>query len=346
MFPETLNAWSLGKRWALWWWAEADLMVKETLAQTRARMTKVVEELQHELAAVRTDCASTALLHHLKADYYGTPTPLNQVATLGVPEPTLITVQPWDASLLPAIEKAIRSSDLGLNPVNDGKILRVPLPPLTEERRKELVKHVHALVEKHRLTVRNLRREANETLKKLLKDKKISEDDERRGLEESQKLTDEFISKLDLQGTSKEQEILEMRGRQGLDLLMKIITLRPMGVLLSPPVRGMKIKNEPSAAVPRGPQILFQNNPIQGRSRYNRNRVLADLRFPLRITGSHSPKRRVLLQEIANCDCEGLKFFASWGSETLDTFCSHLLHLKGFVAGTAPVWDVHALYEI
>src|SRR5579875_225036 len=197
MFPETLNAWSLGKRWALWWWAEADLMVKETLAQTRARMNKVVEDLQHELAAVRTGRASTALL--------------DQVATLGVPEPTLITVQPWDASLLPAIEKAIRSSDLGLNPVNDGKILRVPLPPLTEERRKELVKHVHALVEKHRLTVRNLRREANETLKKLLKDKKISEDDERRGLEESQKLTDEFISKLDLQGKSKEQEILEMR---------------------------------------------------------------------------------------------------------------------------------------
>jgi ribosome recycling factor len=186
-------------------------MVKETLAQTRARMNKVVEDLQHELAAVRTGRASTALLDHLKVDYYGTPTPLNQVATLGVPEPTLITVQPWDASLLPAIEKAIRSSDLGLNPVNDGKILRVPLPPLTEERRKELVKHVHALVEKHRLTVRNLRREANETLKKLLKDKKISEDDERRGLEESQKLTDEFISKLDLQGKSKEQEILEMR---------------------------------------------------------------------------------------------------------------------------------------
>src|SRR5579883_3378280 len=192
-------------------WAEADLMVKETLAQTRARMNKVVEDLQHELAAVRTGRASTALLAHLKVDYYGTPTPLKQVATLGVPEPTLITVQPWDASLLPAIEKAIRSSDLGLNPVNDGKILRVPLPPLTEERRKELVKHVHALVEKHRLTVRNLRREANETLKKLLKDKKISEDDERRGLEESQKLTDEFISKLDLQGKSKEQEILEMR---------------------------------------------------------------------------------------------------------------------------------------
>src|SRR5579884_3447992 len=208
MFPETLNAWSLGKRWALWWWAEADLMVKETLAQTRARMNKVVEDLQHELAAVRTGRASTALLDHLKVDYYGTPTPLNQVATLGVPEPTLITVQPWDASLLPVIEKAIRSSDLGLNPVNDGKILRVPIPPLTEERRKELVKHVHKVVENHRTAVRNIRRDANEELKRLLKDKKISEDDERRGLEAIQKLTDEYVKKLEEQGKSKEAEIL------------------------------------------------------------------------------------------------------------------------------------------
>src|SRR5579884_789640 len=186
-------------------------MAKETLVQARTRMAKVLEDCRAELAAVRTGRASASLLDHIKVEYYGTPTPLNQVATLGVPEPSMLTVQPWDPSLLPVIDKAIRSSDLGLNPVNDGKILRVPLPPLTEERRKELVKHVHALVEKHRLTVRNLRREANETLKKLLKDKKISEDDERRGLEESQKLTDEFISKLDLQGKSKEQEILEMR---------------------------------------------------------------------------------------------------------------------------------------
>ncbi len=164
-----------------------------------------------ELASVRTGRASTALLDHLKVEYYGTPTPLNQVATLGVPEPSLLTVQPWDPSLLSVIEKVIRSSDLGLNPVNDGKILKVPIPPLTEERRKELVKHLHKVMENHRTAVRNIRRDANEALKKLLKDKKISEDDERRGLEEVQKLTDEFMEKLEGQAKSKEREILEMR---------------------------------------------------------------------------------------------------------------------------------------
>ena len=133
-------------------------------------------------------------------EYYGTPTPLNQVATLGVPDPTMLTVQPWDPSLLPVIEKVIRSSDLGLNPVNDGKILKVPIPPLTEERRKELVKHLHKVMENHRTAVRNIRRDSNEELKKLLKDKKISEDDERRGLEEIQKLTDDFMEKLEGHG--------------------------------------------------------------------------------------------------------------------------------------------------
>lgn len=185
-------------------------MVKETVAQARTRMAKAGADLQHELASVRTGRASTALLDHLKVDYYGTPTPLSQVATLGVPEPTLLTVQPWDMGLLAAIEKAIRSSDLGLNPMNDGKLLRVPIPALTEERRKELVKHVHTVLEKHRLTVRNIRREANEALKKLLKDKAISEDDERKGIDEIQKLTDEFIGKLDAQGKTKEHELLEM----------------------------------------------------------------------------------------------------------------------------------------
>ena len=186
-------------------------MIKETVAQSRTRMTKAVEDFRHELAAIRTGRASASLLDHIKVEYYGTPTPLNQVATLGVPEANLLTVQPWDPSLLPAIEKAIRSSDLGLNPVNDGKILRVPIPPLTEERRKELVKHLHKVLENHRTAVRNIRRDANEALKKLLKEKKISEDDERRGLEEVQKLADEFIEKVDAQGKSKEREILEMR---------------------------------------------------------------------------------------------------------------------------------------
>ncbi|MGH9325674.1 MAG: ribosome recycling factor [Terriglobia bacterium] len=186
-------------------------MVKETVTQARTRMTKAIEDFQHEIASVRTGRASASLLDHIKIDYYGTPTPVNQVATVGVPEPGLVTLQPWDASLLPAIDKAIRSSSLGLNPVSDGKLLRIPVPPLTEDRRKELVKHLHTILEKHRLTVRSVRRDMNEELKKLLKEKKISEDDERRGLEEIQKITDESVEKLDAQGKSKELEILEMR---------------------------------------------------------------------------------------------------------------------------------------
>lgn len=186
-------------------------MIKETLAGARTRMTKAAEDLRVELAAVRTGRASTALLDHLKVEYYGTHTPLNQVATLGVPDPSVITVQPWDPSLLATIEKVIRASDLGLNPVSDGKVLKVPIPPLTEERRRELVKHLHKAMENHRTAVRNIRRDGNEELKKLLKDKKISEDDERRGLEEIQKLTDDFMAKLESQAKSKEREIMEMR---------------------------------------------------------------------------------------------------------------------------------------
>lgn len=186
-------------------------MIKESVAQARTRMAKALDDMRLELASIRTGRASTALLEHLKVEYYGTPTPLNQVATLGVPEPSLLTVQPWDASLLPALDKAIRSSDLGLNPVNDGKTLKVPIPPLTEERRKELVRHLHKVLENHRTAVRNIRRDANEALKKLLKEKKISEDEERRGLDEIQKLTDEIMEKLEAQGKSKEKEVLEIR---------------------------------------------------------------------------------------------------------------------------------------
>ena len=186
-------------------------MIKETVAQTRVRMGKALEDLRHALAGVRTGRASAALFEHVRVDYYGTPTPLNQVATVGVPEPTLVTIQPWDPSLLAVIDKALRSSDLGLNPANDGKILRVPIPALTEERRKDLVKHLHKLLEDHRTGIRNIRRNANEELKRLLKDKKISEDDEKRGLEEIQKLTDEFMGNLEAQGKGKEKEILEIR---------------------------------------------------------------------------------------------------------------------------------------
>lgn len=183
-------------------------MINETVASTKARMVKALDDLRQELSTLRTGRATAGIFDHLRVDYYGVPTPLNQVATLGVPEPNLVTLQPWDSSLLAALDKAIRTSDLGLNPVSDGKILRVPIPPLTEERRRELVKHVHKVLENHRTAVRNIRRDANEELKHLLKDKKISEDDERRGLEGIQKLTDEFIKKIDEQGSAKESEIL------------------------------------------------------------------------------------------------------------------------------------------
>jgi len=186
-------------------------MIKETIAQSKTRMAKALEDFRYALSTVRTGRASTSLLEQIKVEYYGTPTPLNQVATLGVPEPSMLTVQPWDISLLGAIDKAIRSSDLGLNPVNDGKILRVPIPPLTEERRKELVKHLHRVLEDHRTSVRNIRRDANESLKKLLKDKQISEDDEKRALDDIQKMTDDFMKQLEAQGKGKEKEIMEMR---------------------------------------------------------------------------------------------------------------------------------------
>ena len=144
-------------------------------------------------------------------DYYGTPTPLNQVANLHVPEPSLITIQPWDVSQIVAIEKAIRTSDLGLNPGNDGKIIRVPIPALTEERRKDIVKRLHGIAEDHRVALRNIRRDANEHLKKLLKDKAISEDEERRALDDIQKMTDAQIGKIDLASKAKEKEILEIK---------------------------------------------------------------------------------------------------------------------------------------
>jgi ribosome recycling factor len=180
-------------------------------ANAKTRMEKAIADLQHEMASIRTGRASVNLLDGIRVDYYGTPTPLNQVGTLHVPEPSMITVQPWDISMIGAIEKAIRASDLGLNPSNDGKIIRVPVPPLTEERRKELVKKLHHIAEDHRVAMRNIRRDANEALKKLLKDKLISEDDERRALDEVQKLTDAHIAKLDQMAKLKEKEILEIK---------------------------------------------------------------------------------------------------------------------------------------
>jgi len=168
-------------------------------------------DLQHAMATIRTGRASISLLDNIRVDYYGTPTPLNQIGNLHVPEPTLITVQPWDVSQIGAIEKAIRSSDLGLNPANDGKLIRIPIPPLTEERRKELVKRLHAVAEDHRVSIRNIRRDANESTKKLLKDKKIAEDEERRGLDEIQKMTNGYMDRLDQAARNKEKEILEIK---------------------------------------------------------------------------------------------------------------------------------------
>jgi ribosome recycling factor len=183
---------------------------KEEIVQIRRRMEKAVEDLRKELTTIRTGRASISILDNIQVDYYGTPTPINQAAQLGTPDPTLITVQPYDVSLVGPIEKAIRASDLGLNPSNDGRLIRIPVPPLTEERRKTLAKHVHTVLEDHRTAVRNIRRDGNDHMKKMLKDKAISEDDEKKALEEIQKLTDEFIRKLEDVAKAKEAEIMKV----------------------------------------------------------------------------------------------------------------------------------------
>ena len=185
--------------------------VKEVEANARTRMEKVLVDLQHEMSNIRTGRASIGLLDSIRADYYGSPVPVNQVAQLHVPEPAMITVQPWDASTIAAIEKAIRNSDLGLNPSNDGKIIRIPIPPLTQERRRDLAKKLSHIAEERRVGMRNIRRDANEQLKKLMKDKAISEDEERQALDSIQKLTDAQIAKIDQAAKAKEKEILEFK---------------------------------------------------------------------------------------------------------------------------------------
>src|SRR5437660_6826711 len=182
--------------------------LKSLSAEVSKRMHTAIEHVRHELAGVRTGRASVTILDSVHVEAYGSRMPLNQLAGLSVPEPTLIVAQPFDPSQLGAIEKAIRASDLGLNPSNDGKVVRIPIPPLTEERRKELSRHVHKLTEEGRNAVRQVRRDANERLKKLLKDHKISEDDERKGLDEVQKLTDNFIKHVDEAQRKKDQELL------------------------------------------------------------------------------------------------------------------------------------------
>jgi ribosome recycling factor len=184
------------------------MAVKDEVAQIRKRMEKAIEDIRKELTSIRTGRASISILDNIQVEYYGTPTPINQVAQLGTPDPTLVTVQPYDVSLVGPIEKAIRASDLGLNPSNDGRLIRIPIPPLTEDRRKQLAKHVHKVLEEHRTAIRNIRRDGNDHLKKMLKDKAISEDDEKQALAEIQKLTDDHIHKLEEVAKKKEQEIL------------------------------------------------------------------------------------------------------------------------------------------
>jgi ribosome recycling factor len=185
--------------------------VKEIEAAAKARMDKAVSDLQHDMAGIRTGRASVNLFEGIQVEAYGGAMPINHVATLHVPEPSMVTIQPYDVSQIVAIEKAIRSSDLGLNPSNDGKLIRVPIPQLTEERRKELVKRLHHVTEDHRVAARNVRRDSNEHIKKLLKDKLISEDDDRKAHDTIQKLTDATIARIDQASTIKEKEILDIK---------------------------------------------------------------------------------------------------------------------------------------
>ena len=184
-------------------------MLDEIYAETKANMQKSVEALKKELARVRTGRASLTLLDGIRADYYGTLTPLNQMASLAVPESRLITIQPWDATAIKEIEKAILKSDLGLTPASDGKLIRIAIPPLTEERRKELVKVVHKACEDHKIGVRNVRRDSNEMIKELKKEGDVAEDDAFKAQDEIQKITDSFIEKIDAVYKEKETEILE-----------------------------------------------------------------------------------------------------------------------------------------
>jgi ribosome recycling factor len=185
--------------------------LKEIRVQLKTRMDKAVEDFRKAMAGVRTGRANVHMLDNVTVDYYGSQMPLNQVAQVHAPEAQLITVQPFDPSQMGAIEKAIRSGDMGLNPMNDGKLIRVPVPALTQERRQDMVKHLHRVLEEHRTAVRNIRRDGNDAIKKALKDKKITEDDEKRSLEEIQKLTDDEIKKMEEMSKAKEKEVLELK---------------------------------------------------------------------------------------------------------------------------------------
>jgi len=184
--------------------------LKELSADLKRRMDQAVAGFQTNLAATRTGRASAHMLDSIKVDYYGTPTPINQMAQVSAPEPQLILISPYDPSIVKEIEKAIQTSDLGFNPLTDGKVIRVPVPPMTEERRRDVVKHLNKVLEEHRTAVRNVRRDGNDALKKLAKDKKISEDEEKRALEEVQKMTDEEIRRMEELSHRKEAEVMQV----------------------------------------------------------------------------------------------------------------------------------------
>jgi len=184
---------------------------KDALAQAKVRMEKAVDDFRKDLSSVRTGRANVSLLDHVRVDYHGTSMPLNQLGTLSVPDPTVIVISPWDPSVVPMIDKAIRTTDLGLNPTNDGKVVRVPIPTLTEDRRKDLVKHIHKVLENHRTAVRNIRRDIKEAVEKLEKDKKISEDDKKRALDELEKVTHAETKKIEDLSAAKEKEVLEIK---------------------------------------------------------------------------------------------------------------------------------------
>ena len=185
-------------------------MIRETIDAAKKGMEKCVDDMRQNLATIRTGRASVSILDHIQANYYGTPTPLNQMASLSAPDPTLIVIQPWDPSTISAIEKAILTSDLGLNPTNDGKVIRLPIPPLTQERRKQLAKSVGHIGEQHRVAVRQVRHDANDQLKAYLKDKKISEDEEKDALKKVQDMTSLYTEKIEELQKKKEAEILEI----------------------------------------------------------------------------------------------------------------------------------------
>jgi ribosome recycling factor len=184
---------------------------KDALAQAKVRMEKAVDDFRKELAGIRTGRANVAVLDHIRVDYHGTPMPINQLGTMSVPDSSMIAISPWDPGAVPLIDKAIRASDLGLNPTNDGKVVRVPMPALTEDRRKDLVKHIHKVLENHRTAIRNIRRDIKEAVEKLEKDKKISEDDKKRSLDELEKVTHSETKKIEDLSEVKERELLEIK---------------------------------------------------------------------------------------------------------------------------------------